>query len=257
MTNIQFHSGAVSAGECISDGWSLVQKNFGMYLGISIIGIILAGCIPLVSLFLVGPVMCGIYYVFLRDMSDEPVELGMMFKGFDMFIPAMVVGIIQSIPELLGQSLRFIGNIVDIFSRSGNSSHFQTDETRTALFGGLMAIIIIVGLAIFLLGIIIRISLFFAFPLIMEHKLGVADAVKVSARAAWSNIGGLILLFILEFFIALIGVLACVVGIFVAIPVIYAANAFAYRQVFPRMDQNFQGAPPPPNAYGGNYGMAQ
>jgi hypothetical protein len=41
------------------------------------------------------------------------------------------------------------------------------------------------------------------------------------------------------------------------IPIIYAANAFAYRQVFPNFEPNFQTAPPPPNVYGGNYGVGQ
>ena len=257
MEHIQFYKNSISAGDCVSNGWNLVTKNFGMYLGISIIALILAGCIPCVSLFLVGPILTGIYYVCLRDISGEPVEFGMMFRGFDVFVPAMVVGIIQSIPEMFGQGLRFSVNIADIFSRSGNSDHFQSDGVGIALLGGLTAIIVMVGLAIFLMAIILRISLFFAFPLIIEHKLGAVDAMKLSARAAWSNLGGLILLFILEFFVALIGILACIIGIFVAIPVIYAANAFAYRQVFPRIENNFQNVPPPPNAYGGTYGVAQ
>lgn len=257
MEHIQFYKGAVSAGDCISSAWNLVTQNLGMYLGISIVALILAGCIPCVSLFLVGPILTGIYYLCLRDMSGEPVEFGMMFRGFDVFVPAMAVGIIQSIPEMFGQGLRFTVEFADFFSRNGSSDQFQADETRIALAGGLMALFIIVGLAIFLMAIILRISLFFTFPLIIEHKLGAVDAMKLSARAGWSNFGGIILLFILEFFVALIGVLACIVGIFVALPVIYAANAFAYRQVFPKLESNFQNVPPPPNIYGGIYGAAR
>ena len=81
MTNIQFQSGAINAGDCVSNAWNLVKQNFGMYLGIAIIAMILAGCIPCVSLFLVGPVIAGVYYVVLREMRGEPVEFGMMFKG--------------------------------------------------------------------------------------------------------------------------------------------------------------------------------
>lgn len=256
MEHIKFYKGAISAGDCISNAWNLVTQNLGMYLGISIVALILAGCIPCVSLFLVGPIFCGIYYVCLRDMNGEPVEFGMMFRGFDVFVPAMVVGIIQSIPEMFGQGLRFSANFAEIFVGSGSSDQFQSDETRIALAGGLMALFIVVGLAIFLMAIILRISLFFAFPLIIEHKLGAVDAMKLSARAGWSNLGGLILLFILEIFVAIIGFLACIVGIFVAMPVIYAASAFAYRQVFPKFENNFQNVPPPPNVYGGTYGAA-
>ena len=58
------------------------------------------------------------------------------------------------------------------------------------------------------------------------------------------------MLFIFEFLLALAGVLALCIGIFFVIPIIYAANAFAYRQVFPWVRDNFNMAPPPPTAYG-------
>ena len=94
---------------------------------------------------------------------------------------------------------------------------------------------------------------FFAIPLILERDLGVFDAIKFSAKAAFSNLGGLIVLMILGGLVGILGVLALCLGIFVAIPVIYAANAFAYRQVFPLIEQNFNLAPPPPTEYG-NFG---
>jgi uncharacterized membrane protein len=82
------------------------------------------------------------------------------------------------------------------------------------------------------------------------------DAIKLSIKAATANVGGIIVLFIFEFLVALLGVVMCFLGlIFISIPVIYAANAFAYRQVFPLMQQNFNNMmPPPPNAYGSSFG---
>jgi hypothetical protein len=41
---------------------------------------------------------------------------------------------------------------------------------------------------------------------------------------------------------------------FVAIPVIWGANVFAYRQVFPLIEQNFNMNPPLPTAYGSDFG---
>lgn len=257
MNHIEFYRGAISAGDCVSNGWNLVKQNYGMYLGVGLVALILAGCIPCVSLFLAGPIVCGVYYLYLRDMRGEPVDFGMMFKGFDIFLPAMIVGIIQAIPEIIGQGVRFSVDIADLGLRSGGSE-FQADETRAAFFSGLMIIFAIVALVVFLFAVALRIALFFSFPLMIEHKLGAAEAMKLSAQAAWSNIGGLILLFILEFLIALGGALLCVVGIFlISIPLIYAANAFAYRQVFPDIRQTFQNTPPPPTAYGGSFGVGQ
>lgn len=262
MNHIQYNSGAIDGGGCVSDGWELVKRNYGLFLGITLVAVILAGCIPCVSLFLVGPIMGGIYYIFLRDMRGEPVDFGMMFRGFDKFVPLMVIGIIQSIPEIIGQIIRFsvdIGRIgLEGAGRRGDFYQAPSDTFPVALASGMVMVIIIAALVLIVFGIVWRVLLFFAIPLAMEHDLGPMDAMKLSARAAMSNVGGLIVLFIFEFLVALLGLLMLCIGIFFVMPIIYAANAFAYRQVFPMMfEQQFRSAPPPPDVYGGSFGRGQ
>jgi uncharacterized membrane protein len=95
----------------------------------------------------------------------------------------------------------------------------------------------------------------FAIPLVMEHNLGAMDAIKLSARAGLSNVGGIIVLYILCGLVGLLGLLALCLGYFVAVPVMYAAFAFAYRQVFPALfEKKFDTSPPPPGAYGTGFG---
>ena len=258
MTNIEFQRGAIDASGCVSNAWEMVKQNYGMYLGISLIAMILAGCIPCVSLFLVGPVLGGVYFVYLRQMRGEPVEFGMMFKGFEKFLPLMVIGIIASIPEIIGQILRFTVDLGRLgLMGDGRNKDFQFFQQGSnpefAIATGLLIIIAIVAFVVIIFAVVWRVLLVFAIPLAMEYDLGVIDAIKLSARAATSNIGGLIVLFIFEFLIALLGVLALCIGIFFVIPIIYAANAFAYRQVFPLIEQRFNMSPPPPTAYG-NFG---
>jgi uncharacterized membrane protein len=85
----------------------------------------------------------------------------------------------------------------------------------------------------------------------MEHDMGAVDAMKLSARAGMSNVGGIILLLILEALVLFLGALMICVGFFFVLPIIYAASVFAYRQVFPDLGgpTGFT-TPPPPNAYG-------
>jgi uncharacterized membrane protein len=258
MNHIQFQRSAINPSECISQGWELVKRNYGLFFGISLVAMLLVACIPCVNIFIAGPVTCGVYYCFLKEMRGEPTNFGEMFKGFDVFVPAMVVGIIAMIPEIIGQGVRLTTNLADLGIRSGSRGDFyQTSEQQTILAGGVLIFAIVAGIVLFLASIALRISLYFALPLIMEHNLGVVDAIKLSASAAWSNVGGIILLGILEVLVALLGVLMLCIGIFFVMPILYAANAFAYRQVFPRQGQNFQTAPPPPNVYGGTYGVGQ
>jgi len=117
-------------------------------------------------------------------------------------------------------------------------------------------LIAIVALVLILFAIVWRFLLFFAIPIAMEHDIGAMDAIKLSVRAAGANVGGIIVLFIFEFLVTLLGVVMCFLGLFlISIPIIYAANAFAYRQVFPMLQQNLNNMmPPPPNAYGSSFG---
>lgn len=257
MNHIEFNPNAINASDCISNGWQLAKQNFGLYLGISLVAMILMACIPCVSIFLAGPILGGIYIVFLKGMRGESVEFGTMFKGFENFVPLMVIGIVEAIPEIIGQGVRFSLNFRDFGSRSADSNLFQSDPTSGILAGGLTIFILILGLLIFVLAIAFRITFYFAIPLAAERNLDVSAAIKLSAKAAWSNVGGLFLLFILEFFVALAGFIAFCIGIFFVMPIIYAANAFAYRKVFPDTNQPVSYSPPSPDAYGGTYGTGQ
>ncbi|MBK8465454.1 MAG: hypothetical protein IPL32_06450 [Chloracidobacterium sp.] len=260
MTNIQFQSGAIDAGACVSNAWEQVKQNYGLYLGMTVVAIILTGCIPCLNIFLIGPILGGVFYIALRDMRQEPVDFGMMFKGFEKFVPLMVVGLIQAIPGIIGQFLQFglrLGELGlgGIGSTHGDYDFFQASDPDLAIAGGLVFVVVIVAFVFMIFTLVWWAVFFFAIPLAMEHDLGPIDAIKLSAQAAMNNIGGLILLLIFQVLIGLLGVLMCFIGVFlISVPIMYVANAIAYRQVFPaNLQNNFNMAPPPPSAYG-NFG---
>lgn len=248
----------IDAGSCLSNAWEQIKSNYGLYLGVAIVAMLMTGCIPCLNLFMMGPILGGVFYIALRDMRREPVEFGMMFKGFEKFVPLMVIGLLQAIPGVIMQILQFgvrfgqLGLGGGRHSGTGDYDFFQSSAPDFAIAGGLLAIVIIVGIAFFVFAIVWGVAFFFAIPIAMEHEIGPVDAIKLSAQAAFSNIGGLILLMLFEGLIGLLGLVLCVVGLFfISIPIMYVANAFAYRQVFPYFGgttTNYD--PPPPNAYG-------
>jgi len=259
MNDIQFAKGAIDAGGCVSSAWDFIKPNYWLYFGVALVGIILAGCIPCVSLFLVGPISGGIFFVIDRGMRDEPTDFGMLFRGFDKFVPLMVIGLIQSIPEVVGQGMRFtvdLGRLgLDGATRHGDFYQSSSDTFPIAIASGMLVIILIFAAVFIVFGFVWKILFFFAIPLAMEHDLGAIDAIKLSARAGMANIGGLILLVIFEGLISFLGILMICIGYFFVLPIIYAANVFAYRQVFPMFDRGFRNEPPSPDAYG-NFGRA-
>ncbi|MEO6333710.1 MAG: hypothetical protein ABIO91_01885 [Pyrinomonadaceae bacterium] len=255
MNNVQYVSGAINPGDCVSGAWSLVTRRFGLYIGVGLVTLILIACIPFVGSILFGPVIGGFYYLVLRDARDEPVDFGMMFKGFERFLPLMLAGVIQAAPSLILTVVQYTADIARLVgvSRGGDANFYQ--PSRDAVFAGISAGIMIVIVVLTLLAAVWSVALSFAVPLILEHDLGVVDALLTSAKAAFSNIGGLIVLVILEALVGILGVIALCIGIFVAIPVIYAANVLAYRMVFPYFERsNINMSPPPPEAYG-NFGQ--
>lgn len=259
MSNIEYSVAAIEASDCIKNGWNLIKQNYGLYLGITIVAILITSCIPCLNLFLAGPIIGGIYFVVLREMRGEPVDFGMMFKGFEKFVPLMVIGIVQSIPEIVGQGIRLTADVgrLGILGGKGDSDYqfFQSSNPEVAIASGLLIILAVVAFVLMIFAIVWRVLLFFAIPLAMEHDLGPVEAMKLSARAATSNIGGLVVLFILEALVVLLGFLMICIGLFFVMPIIYAANAFAYRQVFPLIQQHFRVEPPPPMVYGSSFGQ--
>lgn len=257
MTDIHYLKGAISPFDCVGNAWAQVTGKFGLYLGMGFVAILLISCIPILNIFLVGPVMGGFYYVALKDMRGEPIEFGMLFRGFDKFIPLMVIGIIQSIPSIIFQIIQTVGDITSLLSGGATrrSDFFQsTSASEFGLAGGVLIFAIVAGVIVFLLFIAWYIAFKFAIPIAMEHDVSITEAISLSFRASFSNIGGLIVMLIFAILIAFAGVLALCIGIFVAVPVLFVADAFAYRQVFPMIEQRMNFNPPPPTAYGSSFG---
>ncbi len=131
--------------------------------------------------------MGGVFYIALRDMRGEPVDFGMMFKGFEKFVPLMVIGLIQSIPGVVAQILRFTIDMgqLGLSGRNGSVDFYQAD--KDILAGGLAIVAIVVGLVFAVIAIIWWMVMFFAVPLAMENDISPIDAIKLSAKAAMST----------------------------------------------------------------------
>jgi uncharacterized membrane protein len=105
------------------------------------------------------------------------------------------------------------------------------DPNPAALFG-VMGAFGFFWLVVVVVIIFISIGFTFAYPLITDRKLQGFDAVKLSFRAAIANFWRLLGMSILTSLMSAAGVLLCYVGVFLVLPIAYAAIASAYEQVF-------------------------
>ena len=232
---MEFRSGVISPMECVKEGWQLIKDRYWLFLGITLVAMLVGGAVPVV---LVGAMMCGLYMCLFAQMRGEPVEFAMLFKGFDYFMQGLVAAAIQTLPVILimavGQVI-FMAFTMIIMPR-------ERGEALPPVF--------FVGLAIFVLfamiiSLVIHSLFLFAYPLIVDRKLSGLDAVKLSYRAALKNLSGVIGLILIMAGLGILGVIACYVGVFLVMPISFAAYAVAYRKVFPETGA-FTGAVPPP-----------
>jgi len=233
---MEFRSGVIAPVECLKEGWQLIKDRYWLFLGIALVAMIVGGAVPVV---IIGAMMCGLYMCLFAKMRGEPVEFGMLFKGFDYFTQALVAAAIQTLPVIL---IMAVGQVIFV------AFTMITLPTRR---GDPMSPLFFVGLAIFVLfAMIVSLaihSLFlFAYPLIVDRNLSGLDAIKLSYRAARQNLGGIIGLILLMSGLGILGVLACYVGVFFVMPISFAAYAVAYRRVFPEAVSLGGSAPPPP-----------
>jgi hypothetical protein len=241
--NTQFRTGVIKPVECVKEGWALIKDQYWLFLGIVFVGIFVGGAVPLV---LIGPMMVGIYMCYFRRMRGEPVDFGLLFKGFDYFAQSLIAALIQMIPMVVVMVPAYIimfALMMTAMPRGGGSMDPGASSRFLFTFFGFELVFVIVMLAV---GITVGIFFMFAFPLIADRGLSGLDATKLSIKAGKANFGGILSLLLLNFAMGMLGVLACYVGVFFIMPISLASYAVAYRRVFPLLSQNFASPPPPP-----------
>ena len=235
---MEFTVGQIKPVECFQEGWDLIKDRYWLFLGITLVGMLIAGLIPLG--FGIGAMFCGIYYCLLQKINRQPVGFEMLFKGFDFFLPGLIVTLILIIPNIISAIILVASTITMLFSLT--DSHGGLNETAIfALYGTVFTEGVIVALILSCLHALIM----FAFPLIVEHRLSGVEAFKLSAKAVWKNLPGVIGLIICEFVIGIIGYLALFVGVYFTLPIMFAGVFVAYRKVFPAAP-NYNSPPAPP-----------
>lgn len=243
MQNIEFKTGVIRPIECFREGWELIKPYYWIMFAITIVGMLIAGVVPFA--ILMGAMYCGIYFVLFRLSEGKPPDFGDLFKGFNYFLPALIATLIFIIPIVVFTLVSWFSMMGVMFSMMDKGGRPDPSMIFT-LYGVMIGEGLVFGIIISC----IHAFIIFTYPLIVEHGLTGIEAFKLSARAAWANLSGVIGLILCQFGLYLIGMLACVVGAYFTLPLMFAAVFVAYRKVFPSFNAPNL-APPPPTAYEG------
>jgi uncharacterized membrane protein len=237
MNEIEFKSGVIRPVECYKEAWEIIKDQYWLIFAVTIVGMIIGGAVPVV---LIGPMMCGIYLVLFSKFEGKKIEFGELFKGFEFFLPSLVLSVIIVVPVFI----MMIGVYVPMIAMALAGPRMSEGEMFTFI-----AATLAVELVFAVLMVCLHTLLMFAFPLLVDKKLSATKAIKTSAKAVWKNLSGVVGLFAVGFVLAILGYLVFCVGIYLVFPVMIAANVAAYRKIFPATRQNFN--PPTPDFYQG------
>ena len=182
-------TGEINISNWITNGWDLVIKDFGSFLLLSFIYLTVmtvASSTGIVGIVLFGPLTAGFFYIIFNRIRGKDIYIGDIAKGFEVFVPSLLAGILISI---------------------------------------------FVGLGYFFLiipGIIISALYMFALPLIMEKKMEFWEAMETSRKLVTKNWFELSIFMLVLSIFQFIGFLLLLIGLLVAVPVMFAAIAYAY-----------------------------
>lgn len=224
----------------IGEGWTLFKAAPWMWIVALLIlaGIqIVLGLIPFlgdIANMLIGPIfMVGLLNFAHGIAQGEEADIGKLFVGFKeklgtliavgalyivMIVAVIAMGAIVAV-SLLGGA--------DLFNSASPEQAMQTLMEGMDVAGVLIAI-----LAIFALTLPVAAAYWFAPGLVFYADMGAVAAMKQSFSACLRNWLPFLLYGILALLVVLLGGLALVIGLLVALPVLMASYYATFRDLF-------------------------
>ncbi len=229
-------------GECLSVGWERFQSH--MPLSIATVVLLVAAfvavyLIPVLNLIvpvlIIGPVYAGLIYYFVRLVRSGEPDLAHGFAGFGSdFIPLMLAGILVhiivavcAIPGIIV----VVGGVI-----ASGVIGMSLAEAQQAMYSMSLSVLgsFLAGLLLTVLLAIFALVFFqFSLPLILDKKVDMMTALRLSFQRSSKRWFRLFLLMIVGVGMLCIGLVCCLVGALFTVPWFLAALAVAYEKLFP------------------------
>ena len=106
----------------------------------------------------------------------------------------------------------------------------QLDYGKVIITSVLVGVLTTIGLVLFVLpGILVAFFTTFALYFVVDNGTAPMESVKASFALVKDHLGDVFLLFLASIAAVIVGALACLVGLLVAVPVVTIAWAYAYK----------------------------
>jgi uncharacterized membrane protein len=254
----------ISVGEAFSWAWGKFRENAAALVVATLVYALIVG------------VLYGIVYGIAFALAPSPVTTYDSYgSGFEYSastslgfasIAVLVLGGIVLLVAVAAMESAYYGGVLDIANGQPVSigSFFKPRMVGSVIIATvLIGIASVIGSLCFILGIAVAIFTLFTTVAIIERSLPPIDGIKASIDIAKANFVQVLLTWLLAAVIAVVGLIACGIGVLVSAPVSVLYVVYAYRrltggQVAPLNPQPLPpggppqqyGGPPPPQQYG-------
>ncbi|HAM72490.1 MAG TPA: hypothetical protein DCM86_12685 [Verrucomicrobiales bacterium] len=221
-------SGSIDAMGCLSNGWRVFKNQVGLLLGglvVAYLCMMAGGAIPMIGpcigLVINGPLMAGMWIVFVRAVRGEDTSIGDVFSGFSshwwpLVLVNLLTGLLSVLPFIPAGAMLLVKVMMN---------HGAQLQPSDWVLPGILALVAL-PFAMYL-----GVAWVFALPLVMDRGYGPWEAMNASRRIINRHLGAVLLLALLSILLFAGGVVLLCVGILFTAPVTLSMWASFYEEV--------------------------
>ncbi|MEL0119859.1 MAG: GYF domain-containing protein [Opitutae bacterium] len=226
----------ISIGKYISKGWQLMNKRMGLLLGATIVAWLLVQVASVAAIVLYGPIMGGLYWIYLCVLRDQHTTFEDLFSGFShsfkklflAFLYQVLLAIAVALPGLILAILGFALTYAQFDAANGDYN-----QTFPWFIGGGISFSLLIAI---LPLIVLSWLTLYALPIIMEYRLTAWEAVKLSAAIGRRQVfKGMVLMFV-NAILASTGIVLLFLGVIFTAVWGQAVVLVAYDELFGNAD---------------------
>jgi hypothetical protein len=215
----------VDIGGCITRSWDLVKQNFWPVVGISLLIMVISAVINQIIGLASGPTFRTIMLQKHVTPGGISIILGTSVLGSPIYA-LLMAGLFKYYLKLI----RAEGpTIADAFAG------FSPAAGQLILLGLVSGLLTMIGYVLCVIpGIYLSVAWMFSIPLVIDRNMNFWDAMELSRKVIskhWFLVFALVLVLGL---LAMSGLIACCLGVFVTMPIASVALMYAYEDIIGR-----------------------
>ena len=217
--------------ELLSRSYQLIGNQYGLFLGISLVGVLIGSMVPFG--IVLGPMLIGIYLCFLHRQAGRQVEFGTLFKGFDQFGEGLIAYLIM-VGFSIVASMVTVGLfvVIGLAALALVAGTMEGDAAAGVGLGLGLLIYILFFVVLMVVSVLINLPFVFAFQLIADRKLSGTEAIKQSWAGAKLNFGGIVWYMLVNYFLLLLAAMACYIPAILLMPVSFGGMFLLYSDIY-------------------------